>query len=189
MKVKDKYNYDYLALNIQAKVVVRFRAFSKEVARSHAETLTAMMDFFEWHNYTPYQRFGKNMIAGQNKNRKRIDAVIAIIKSVEKSQNIPLTNIETMLKSLFQEEIKKYVPKLIDTQGLDNSKSKISKEKKGVSLIEFDRTKDKLIETKDRLRYILEQIEPVKNRFGKDYLRINIPREKLARFKQYLKNE
>ena len=57
MKVKSKYRYDYLALNLQAKVVVRFRAFSKKVARSHAETLTAMMDFFEWHGFYPSDKF------------------------------------------------------------------------------------------------------------------------------------
>jgi len=136
MKVKNKYRYDYLALNLRAKVVIRFRTFSKKVARSHAETLTAMMDFFEWHNYSPHQRFGKNVIAGQKKNRKRIEAVIAIIKSVEKSQNIPIMNIEAMLKSLFKEE----------------------------------------------------KIELVSNRFGKDFLKIEITREELARFKRGLKD-
>lgn len=186
--IKKSNNFHFSAISIKDVVASRFRVFSKRIAKTHTETLTLIMDFFEWHGFYPSDRYEKSVIKELLKNRKRTEASIAISKSIEKSQNIPLTNIETMLKSLFQEEVKKYAPKLIDTKCLDKSKSKISKEKKGVSQIEFDRTKDKLIETKDRLRYILEQIEPIKNRFGKDYLRINIPREQLARFKQALKN-
>lgn len=188
MKVKGKYNYDYLAICLQSVVVKRFRKYAKKIASSQSEALAAMIDFSEWHGYTPDQRFGKDVNAGQKKNRKRIDAVIAIIKNVEKSQNIPLTNIEMMLKSLFEEEVKKYEPKLLERKSLNKSDSKIKIETEGVSLIEFNRTKDKLGETKARLRYILEQIEPVKNHFGKDYLRINIDRGQLARYKRALKN-
>ncbi|MBD0851857.1 BfmA/BtgA family mobilization protein [Maribacter arenosus] len=188
MKVKNKYKYDYLALNLRANVVVRFRAFSKKVTRSHAETLTVMMDFFEWHNYSPHQRFGKDVIAGQKKNRKRIDAVIAIIKSVEKSQNIPIMNIEAMLKSLFKEEIKKYAPKLLEPKKIAKSEQKPKAEKTTVSRIDYDRIQEKLSETRDRLKYVLERTELVSNRFGKDFLKLEITREELARFKRGLKD-
>lgn len=189
MKVKGKYNYDYLAICLQSAVVKRFRIYSKKLARSQTDTLAAMIDFFEWHNYTPYQRFGKDVIAGQKKNRRRIDAVIAIIKSVEKSQNIPIANIETMLKSLFEEEVKKYEPKLNQPRTSDSKKPETEKKKTTVPRMEYDHTKQKLTETKDRLKYVLERVELVNNRFGKDFLKIDITREELARFKQSLKNE
>ena len=188
MKVKNKYHYNYLALNLRAKVVVRFRKFSKIVTRSHSETLTAMLDFFEWHNYSPYQRFGKDIIAGQEINRKRIEAVIAIVKSVEKSQNIPLIKIETMLKSLFQEENKTYDPKLLETEIPDSDTDKIKKEKTTVSRMKYDRASRKLLEIRDRLQYVLDKVEPVSNRFGKNFLKIEITREELARFKRALKD-
>lgn len=183
-----KYIYDYANINVRAEVAKRFRVFSKKVANSHAETLTAMMDFFEWHNYSPHQRFGKNLIAGQKKNRKRIDAVIAIIKSVEKSQNIPIMNIEIMLKSLFKEEIKKYAPKLLEPKRVDKSIRKSEQAKTTVSRMDYDRTRQNLSETKDRLKYVLERVELVSNRFGKDFLKIEITREELARFKRGLKD-
>ncbi|TMM52027.1 hypothetical protein FEE95_21695 [Maribacter algarum] len=75
-----------------------------------------MLDFFEWHNYSPHQRIIKDINAGIEPNRKRIDAVIAIINPVEKSQNIPIMNIEAMLKSLFKEDIKKYAPQLLESK-------------------------------------------------------------------------
>ncbi|GAB5476069.1 MAG: hypothetical protein Mars2KO_41680 [Maribacter sp.] len=188
MRVKNKYKYDYLAVCLQASVVKRFRVYAKKIARSQSDALTAMLDFFEWHNYSPHQRFGKDVIAGQKKNRKRIDAVIAIIKSVEKSQNIPIMNIEAMLKSLFKEEIKKYAPKLLEPKPVDKSIKKSKEEKTIVSRIDYDRTQEKLSETRDRLKYVLERIELVSNRFGKDFLKIEITREELARFKRGLKN-
>ncbi len=48
MRVNNKYNYDYLALNIKGSVIKRFRMFSKKNARSQSETLDALVDFFEW---------------------------------------------------------------------------------------------------------------------------------------------
>lgn len=180
---------DFTTLKIKKSIANTFREFSRQLSKPQSEVLRAMLYFFEVNLISPYENLGPKLQRIGNKVDKRTDAIIAIMKSIEKSQNISLVNIETMLNSLFQEEVKKYDPKLLQTKSLDESKSKISKEKKGVSQIEFNRTRDKLLETKDRLRYILEQIEPVKNRLGKDYLRINIPREQLARFKQALKNE
>jgi hypothetical protein len=193
MKVKGKYNYRYLALNLRAKVVVRFRNFSKRIANTHSDTLTAMLDFFEWHNYSPHQRFAKDINASVELNRKRIEAHIAISKSIEKAHNIPLTTIETMLKSLFQEEFKteEILLKELEEPETDKSKTMVRQadqsEKTTVSKIKYDRSQRKFMELKERLYYVLHQIEPVSNRFGKDFLKIEITREEWARFKQNLK--
>ena len=183
------YRFGFSAISIKALVASRFRIFSKKVSRSHTGTLMAMMDFFEWHNYSPHQRFGQDVIAGQKKIGQRIDAVIAIIKSVEKSQNIPITNIETMLRSLFEEEVKKYGSKIIEPEPIDPERSITEREKTMVSRMEYDRVNRKLTETHNRLQYVLEHVVLVNNRFGKDFLKVGITREELARFKQALKNE
>lgn len=60
---------------------------------------------------------------------KRIEALIAIVKSVDKSQNIPLINIETILKSLFREENKTFEPKLLEAEIHYSDTVKIKKEK------------------------------------------------------------
>ena len=97
---------------------------------------------------------------------------MAISKAIEKSQNIPLINIETILNSLFQEEYKKYKSKLAEAKKPNNSK--VQKEKTTGYRIKYDRAKWKLEETQRRMKYLLDKIEPVKNRFGKDYLKIAI---------------
>lgn len=188
MKVKNKYNYDYLAICLQSVVVKRFRIYAKKIARSQSDALSAMLDFFEWHNYSPHQRFAKDLSAGQELNRKRIEAHIAISKSIEKAHNIPLTNIETMLKSLFEEENKKIDLKAIEAEISKEKASKTKQKNTSVSKIKYDRTNRKLLEIKERLQYVLDKIEPVSNRFGKDFLKIQITREELARFKQMAKD-
>jgi len=179
---KKRYTYQYANINLRAEVTERFRAFSKKIASTHAETLTAMMDFFEWHGYSPYQRFGKDILADNQKTRKRIDAVIAIIKDIEKSQNIPLINIETMLQALFQGNLKKERPK---PRPLKIQKEH-TKDRNGISNWEWERLQQKHQETKERLAHLLAQVELVKNRFGNDYLKLNITREELARLKRTL---
>jgi hypothetical protein len=142
-----------------------------------------MIDFFEWHNYSPYQRFGKDILADNQKTRKRIDAVIAIIKDIEKSQNIPLINIETMLQALFQDNLKRErtKPPPIKIQ------KENTKEPNRVSNLEWERLHQKHQETQERFNHLLEKVELVKNRFGNDYLKLNMTREELARLKRTLK--
>lgn len=178
----------FFTIRFRRHTAQRFKKFSKRVSKSYSESLDAMVDFFEWHGYMPDQRFGKDIIAGQDKNRKRIEAGIAISKAIEKSQNIPLMNIETMLKSLFQEEYKRYEPKNLEPKKHDSDSMETIRAKTAMLRIKYDRASQKLEETQDRMKYLLGQIELVKNRFGKDYLKIDVTREEVARFKQGLKN-
>ena len=180
---KKRYTYHYANINLRKEVTERFRAFSKKVAPSHAETLTAMMDFFEWHGYSPYQRFGKDILADNQKTRKRIDAVIAIIKDIEKSQNIPLINIETMLQALFEGNLKRERPK---PQPIKIQRE-ITKEQNRITHFEWEHLQQKHRKTREQFHLLLEQVELVKSRFGNDYLKLNITREELARLKRTLK--
>ncbi|WP_350292668.1 BfmA/BtgA family mobilization protein [uncultured Croceitalea sp.] len=189
MERKKTYSYQYDNITLKTKVGIRFRRFSKKIARNHSDTINTILDFFEWHNYSPHQRFAKDINASVELNRKRIEAHIAISKSIEKAHNIPLTTIETMLKSLFQEELKMDEIPLKDLEVIQPNDSKSKKEKTTVSKIKHDRTQRKLNEVKERLHYVLNQIEPVSNRFGKDFLKIEITREEWARFKQLAKEQ
>lgn len=181
--------YKYDAISFKWNVGHRFRKFSKKVTKSHSETLMAMMDFFEWHGFSPLEQFEGSIGKAILKNRDRTNAAIAISKSIEKAQNIPLINIETMLASLFQEEVKRKSSKLIETKVSDAILDKNKSKEQSISKLDHERLQRKFSETNDRLSYVLEQIEWVQNRFGKDYLKIEITREELARYKRALKKE
>ncbi|MDY7396904.1 BfmA/BtgA family mobilization protein [Aureibaculum sp. 2210JD6-5] len=102
MIVKGKYRYEYNTVNLTISVVKRFRLFSWKITKSHSESLNVMMNFFEWHGFLPADRSERSIVEEMIKNRKRTEAIIAIIKSIEKEQTQPTT---AMLLSLFEENL------------------------------------------------------------------------------------
>ena len=174
----------FFTIRFHRNTAQRFKQFSKKVSKSYSETLDTMLDFFEWHGFKPSDRFAESVGLEILKNRKRTNASIAIMKDIEKSQNIPLINIETMLQALFQGKVKKERPKPLLLE-----KPKSNSPEKGISKLEFERLQRKHLETKERLSHVLEKVEFVKTRFGNDYLKLNIEREELARLKRTLKKE
>ncbi len=182
---KKKYTYQYACINVRLKIAKRFRAYSKRTASTHAETLTAMMDFFEWHGYTPYQRFGQDIIEGQKKNRKRIEAVIAIIKDIEKNHDKPTT---AMLQSLFQGVVEKEEPMRKEKLFKDKTRPEKKQIQTTVSKIVHERTQLKLEELRKGFGYVLDRVELVSNRFGNDYFKLKLSQQEFLRIKRELEN-
>ncbi|MDN3664067.1 BfmA/BtgA family mobilization protein [Algibacter miyuki] len=87
-------------LGIKASVAERFRSFCKKMSKSQSMTLLLMLDFFEDNSISPNETMGPNMQTLESKIKKRINAVIAIIKDIEKNHDKPTT---AMLQSLFME--------------------------------------------------------------------------------------
>jgi len=85
-------------LGIKASVAERFRKFSKKMGKSQSMTLLLMINFFEVNGISPNETLGPNMQTLENKIKKRINALIAIIKDIEKNHDKPTT---AMLESLF----------------------------------------------------------------------------------------
>lgn len=65
----------------------KFRKFSKKIAATHSETLDVMIGFFERNSISPYEDIGENMVRLEKNLQKRMNAVIAIIKNIEKTTN------------------------------------------------------------------------------------------------------
>ena len=87
-------------LGIKTSVAERFRKFCKKLSKSQSMTLLLMLDFFEDNGISPNETLGPNMQTLESKIKKRINAVIAIIKDIEKNHDKPTT---AMLQSLFME--------------------------------------------------------------------------------------
>ena len=88
------------SLSIKTSIAERFREFSKKMSKSQSMTLLLMLDFFEDNGISPNETLGPNMQTLESKIKKRINAVIAIIKDIEKNHDKPTT---AMLQSLFME--------------------------------------------------------------------------------------
>jgi len=97
-------------LGIKISVAVKFRNFCKKTSKSQSMTLLLMMEFFERNEMSPEDDFKPGLIGFENRIKKRINALIAIIKDIEKNQTKPTM---AMIQSLFAavEPIKK--PRMI----------------------------------------------------------------------------
>ena len=100
IKVMD--SYSRIKLNI--KTATRFRKFSEQIAVSHSEALTIMLDFFDQNKISPSESLGPNMKTLENNLKGRINALIAIIKDIEKNQTKPTV---AMLMALLEPPPKK----------------------------------------------------------------------------------
>ena len=93
-------NEGFSTIQFKSSVAEKFRAFSKRMGLSNTMTLTKMLDFFELNEISPMERLGPSNRTLENELKKRMNAIIAIIKNIEKSQTKPTT---AMLESLFAE--------------------------------------------------------------------------------------
>jgi hypothetical protein len=86
------------SLSIKTSVAKKFNGFCKKMSLSKSMTLLLMLDFFEDNGISPNETLGPNMQTLESEIKKRINAVIAIIKDIEKNHDKPTT---AMLESLF----------------------------------------------------------------------------------------
>ena len=87
-------------MSIKESIAQDFRKFSKNLSKSQSMTLRVMLDFFEVNEISPMERLGPSNRTLESELKKRMNAIIAIIKSIEKSQTRPTA---AMLESLFSQ--------------------------------------------------------------------------------------
>ncbi len=165
-------------LQLRAKTAKRFREFSKKNDNNQSETLDLMLDFFEKNNLSPFETLVPSKVSLEQLIKKRIDAVIAILKNIEKTQTKPgLLMLQLLMDG-------RPVPQLED-----GTKKKIPATEKSREqlVLEISRLEDVLNSTIKDLEYLLEHVEEKSNAFGGEYLKLNIPRTEFEQFKIALK--
>lgn len=75
----------------------RFQEFSRKHFKTHSEALSSMLDFFQYNEISPKEKLGPTGRTIENAIKKRINAVIAIMKDIEKHQTKPTTAMLTAL--------------------------------------------------------------------------------------------
>jgi len=176
-------------IRLHKMTIKRFKGFSSKFTKSYSETLEAVMDFFEWHGILPSNRYADQINKEEQKTRKRVEAAIAIIRNIEKTQTLP-TNI--MLEALFgKHEIvrQREEPKLIEKKFEKLSRDEWNKKENKVSRIKYDRLKRKHISNLEIMIETLNKVEKIEPRFGKPYLKIEISPMELASLKSRFKDQ
>ena len=89
----------FIGIRFKKETAKRFQEFSRTHFKSHTEALETMLDFFFYNEISPKEKLGPTGRTIEASLKKRINAVIAIMRDMEKSQTKPTV---AMLESLFQ---------------------------------------------------------------------------------------
>ena len=167
----DLKNEGFDSISIKTSVAQKFRKFCKAMGKSQSLTLLLMLEFFEENKISPTESLGPNMKSLEASIRKRIDALIAIVRNIEKDQIKPT---KAMLEAIFEE-----VP-------ATTSKNQTSSFEEAFKNLERTQNNKKINSRDSHLRdvqSILRNIETVQPAFGKPYFKILLKSDEIKQLK------
>lgn len=100
----------FITIRFKRKTAKRFQEFSKTHFRTHTETMEAILDFFFYNEISPKEKLGPTGRTVEASLKKRINAVIAIMKNIEKHQTKPTA---AMMQALFTATETEKKPRMI----------------------------------------------------------------------------
>ncbi|TCL64564.1 hypothetical protein EV196_107277 [Mariniflexile fucanivorans] len=180
----------FLSINFHKDTVERFKGFCAKVGGSYTETLNHMMDFFDTYQLSPMTDLGPNMRGMEANIKKRINALVAIVKDIEKHQTQPTT---AMLQLLFEQTPpKQKQPRLVEVK----QSGKTTKDPffaTSLEAIELRKEKNTLQrdlkETKQQFEdFLFSKVHIVKSSFGKPRLQLDMTLEDYEALKEKIKN-
>ena len=101
----------YINIRFKKKTAERFQEFSKTHYKTHTDAMAGMLDFFFYNEISPKENFGPTGRRIENSLKKRINAVIAIMKDIEKTQTKPTFG---MLMALLEQVEPKKKPLILE---------------------------------------------------------------------------
>ena len=175
-------------INFRVDTVHRFRRFSKSYEKTHSEVLDGMLDFFVKYQLSPFQDFGPNIRGMEANIKKRINAMIAILKDIEKHQTKPTTS---MLQLLFEQT----TPKQKQPELLLEEFTEVEHEDELFDApvdTQLQKEKDELKRDLENTRklfedFLLTKIKIVKATFGKERLHLEMTVSEYRKLKEQLK--
>ncbi|GGK20678.1 hypothetical protein GCM10007962_13490 [Yeosuana aromativorans] len=153
--------------------------------------MDTMLDFFLYNEISPKETLGPNARTLEANIKKRINALVSIVKDIEKNQTKPTT---AMLQLLFEKTpAKQKQPLLVEVK---KSNKPVNDPFFATSLEAIELRKEKnalkrdLRETKQQFEDILfSKIRIVKSSFGKPRLHLDMALEDYEALKEKIKNE
>ena len=117
----------FITIRFKRKTAKRFQEFSKMHFKTHTEAMEAILDFFFYNEISPKENLGPTGRTIEAKLLKRINAVIAIMRDVEKTQTKPTV---AMLQSLFEMDEPKKKPLILEKKFAEEKKEVKFQEKR-----------------------------------------------------------
>ena len=117
----------FTGIRFKKETAKRFQTFSRTYFKSHTEAMSTMLDFFFYNEISPKEKLGPTGRTIEAKLLKRINAVIAIIRDVEKTQTKPTV---AMIQTLFEMEEPNKKPLIVENK-YANEKKEVRFQEKG----------------------------------------------------------
>lgn len=158
-------------------------------------TLLLMIEFFERHGISPDQHLGETIASIKLFMKRRFNAMVAIIRSIEKEQTLPTVS---MIQALFEQELDpeegnewegdfEFFEKQLTEINTPANPELLDKETT-VPKIVHERLKERMEELKADFGHVLDHVSVAKNRFGKDHLKLDLKPGALEKYRTKLKN-
>ncbi|WP_108424536.1 BfmA/BtgA family mobilization protein [Flagellimonas amoyensis] len=178
---------------IKVTVLHKFKGFSKRQGKSHSMTLLAMVEFFEHNGISPNERMYETIASLKYLIKRRFNAMVAIMRSIEKEQTLPTVS---MIQALFEQELAS------DGEEWDNDfdfiEQQLTETKKPTDMepfdaevtvpkIRYDRLEERYEELKTDFAYVLDHVSLFHNRFGKDHLKLDLNPGAIEKYRTKLK--
>ncbi|MEY8780884.1 BfmA/BtgA family mobilization protein [Allomuricauda sp. XS_ASV26] len=185
----------FAGLRIKISVALKFRSFSKRQGKSHSMTLLTMVEFFDHNGISPDERMHETIASLKYLIKRRFNAMVAIMRSIEKEQTLPTVS---MIQALFQQELEseegeewegdfEFFEKQLTEINTPTNPELLDKETT-VPKIVHERLKEQLEELKADFNHVLDHVSVTKNRFGKDHLKLDLKPGAIEQYRTKLKN-
>ncbi|AEM71513.1 hypothetical protein Murru_2475 [Allomuricauda ruestringensis DSM 13258] len=185
----------FAAMKVKISVAIKFRSFSKRQGKSHSMTLLAMVEFFEHNGISPDERMHETIASLKYLIKRRFNAMVAIMRSIEKEQTLPTVS---MIQALFEQELESNDEEwdsdfdFIEQQLTEAKPPKETEAFDGevtVPKIRYDRLEEQMEELKEDFKYVLDHVSVFHNRFGKDHLKLDLNPEAIEKYRTKLKKQ
>ena len=127
----------FITIRFKRKTAKRFQEFSKTHFKSHTEAMSTILDFFFYNEISPKEKFGPTartiavtLNTVETNLLKRMNAIIAIQRDIEKTQTKPTM---AMLESLFQAEEPKNKSLILEKKFIEEKKADSFEEKRNTT--------------------------------------------------------
>lgn len=170
------------SLSIKTSVAKKFRSFCKKISESQSMALLHMINFFENNGVTPHDDLDATIASLKGQMGKRFNAVIAIIKNIERDQTKPTS---IMLQSLL-EETNSLQKEEAETHAFGKPELISENEELIYYRNKYDIHKQELLAIKQQMETVVEKTSYVKSNFGSGYFRLDLTKDEFENLKQQL---
>jgi hypothetical protein len=174
-------NERFESLSIKSSAAKKFRSYCKTIAKSQSMTLRLMVDFFEMNGVSPQDNLGTTITSLKSQITQRTNAVIAIIKNIEKIHHKPTTAI---LQSLFEETAHLQEEEEI----FDFEKPKLITENEELAYFKkaYQQAQEMQQQRVREIDLLFEELKYVHHSFGIGHHRLNMTKQQVTILRQKL---